>query len=283
MLIKFQEYLTLEKSLKPKSVYEYTNVLNACKDPLSFTEYHQVTNALFTAAQNRGWSNRMRYKAATILKVFYRWALREKLIDHNPFPFHDFKRPGYTEPDFFSDEEMPQILFNPRYTLQEMAMVNLLADTGIRAGELCTLNAEDVNLKDRFLHIKGSRTKTDTYRFVPFSRRTRTLLRAYMNTLKLHYKGEALFPSAKWGRFRPESLWKMVSRLGEKETPLKPAIKTYPHKFRHSFAGNAISNGAPETAVAKMLGHSNLNQTFIYTHFQPKQIKKIHDKFVRIS
>lgn len=287
MIQRFKKYLEEERQMRPKTVYDYVVYITDLSLELggltAAREFHEVNNAIKKICEERGLGHNTRYKIATIVKVFYKWAMREKLIDHgiNPYPFHDFKKVKSPEAEFFTEDEIESVVFNPKYTIQDIAMLSFVADTGVRANELQLLNVEDFDLKQRVAFIKQENSKTGAGRPVVYSKQTATLLKFYLYCSSHHYEGEVMFPSAHWQRMPKGAFGKHLMRLGEYESPKRGHVKMNPHKFRHSVPVRMLENGSDLTVPQQQLGHTTTAQTSIYTHRTIKQKIKAFDKFNR--
>jgi site-specific recombinase XerD len=153
-------------------------------------------------------------------------------------------------------------LFHP-WDAQEMtAMLVLLLDTGMRAGELCGLNVGDVDGELIKLHGKG-----DNERLVRISELTRECVERYLEMRRQPSPDAPLFINRGFGanyharglRMGPHAIYQRIRRLGE-----KAGIPTHPHRWRHTFAAFAVRNGANLKALQHFLGHSSLNTTDNY-------------------
>lgn len=276
----FLKFLLHEKGLQEKSAIAYLKHVDylyreSGKEILDLKGYRDIANIIVQLKTNRGWSDRMTYKTASMTSVFFNWAAREGLIKESPMRLgHGFKKNCEGKiPEFFDWEsrDMQKILNNPNNSVRMTTILQVLKSSGIRASELCNLKIADV--QDRWLLIrdgKGGRT-----RYAPIDEECRRWLDIYIPWRKLHYSGEWLFPKEDFsGPINAHGLWKMLYNMGR-----KMGIRIYPHKFRHSLAGALISNGADVTIAAAILGHKTLSSTRIYAHFKKDQVLQAYDRF----
>ena len=279
------EFLRLEKGLKDRSLDEYDRYINLVGervgDLLKVEDHHTINEAIMALSREREYGPSTRKKVATVIAVFYKWALREGLIKHNPYPFHGFRGAPSPEPEYIEESEVAPILNNPRYTIQDIAMLRLLWDCGLRAGEMAGLNINDVDLESRVVHVRAEIAKGSKPRWVPFTQKTGTLLAQYIEALKAHYDGEILFPSKHWGRMDNGGLSKHIKRLGELESPKLGHVRLYPHKFRHSLPIRLLNAGMDLVAIQRLMGHSNIRETSHYTHFSKENLRKNYDQFAK--
>lgn len=276
---KFSAYLKLERGLKESSIPYYFKSIEplSCKrNLLEITEYREVSKLIQEIAEERKWSESTRYKCASVLKVFYDWAWREKLIEESPFRLgHGYRKPTRKEPEFFDwdDPKFELIMNNPNNTIRVKCILHVLRSSGIRASELCNLYKTDVS--DGWLHVRDGKGGRD--RFAPMDEETQMWLKIYMKELEYQYKGRYLFTNEKYDKeMNPHSLWKMLYRMGKKH-----GVKCYPHKFRHSLGGKLVENGADLSIVRDVLGHKSISSTSIYVHHKNKTLKEKYDQALK--
>ena len=166
---------------------------------------------------------------------------------------------------------------------RDRAIVELLFSSGLRVSELCALNRDQINLKEKEFAVLGKGKK---YRSVFLSDRAVRYLKAYLDVRNDHWK--PLFISAKKRKDEFESQGEsrrlsrtyveiMIRRRGIRCGITKPVT---PHKLRHTFATMLLRNGADLRSVQEMLGHSNIATTQIYTHVANADLKKTHQRYL---
>ena len=172
----------------------------------------------------------------------------------------------------FSDESL-ELLRDACNEIRDLAMVDLLASTGMRVGELVTLNREDVNFHERECVVFG---KGNSERVVYFDARTKIHLLNYLNSRS--DSNPTLFAS----------LAKPHERLliGGVETRLREIgkradmQKVHPHKFRRTLATRAIDKGMPIEQVQRLLGHVKIDTTMHYAMVNQTNVKNSHRKYI---
>lgn len=171
-----------------------------------------------------------------------------------------------------SDEEL-ETLRDRCPTPRDLAVVDMLASTGIRVGELVGLNIEDVNPNERECLVMG---KGNKQRPVYFDARTKLHLTAYLNTRADN--NPALFVSLHGS---PERV-----SIGGIESRLRALGKTagiervHPHKFRRTLATHAIDKGMPIEQVQKLLGHARIDTTMHYAMVNQNNVKASHRRYL---
>ena len=282
---EYYDYLEQEQNFKPVSVYEYKRVLEhltaVMGDPLKAEDYRTVKNGIVALRDKNGWGRSMTAKAASIVVKFYRWAMREKLISYNPYPISDFKRPQMKEPGFLTEPEFLQIAKNPLLTLQDRVILWLLWDTGIRRAECVSLDISDVDFENRVIHINRECSKGEyTFRYVPFTDKTASLLKEHIDGLKKHSDQPYLFVNSAWTRLADNQLSDRMKEIGDIKTPKRESKRFHAHMLRHSLPIRLLEKGAPDTFIMKLMGHKNHDMLAHYTHTTKKTNKQLYDKYL---
>jgi len=153
---------------------------------------------------------------------------------------------------------------------RDAVMFELLYSSGLRVSELISLKLEDINLEAGFMRVLGKGSKE---RVVPMNMRAREKLKNYINQLRplilKKKKSSYLFIT---GRGRPmtrQRFWQTMRSLGR-----RIGIEVHPHMVRHSFATHLLEGGADLRSLQKMLGHSDISTTQIYTKVTSERLKQ---------
>lgn len=293
---KFKEFLREEKFLAEISVGVYIKEIERLfrhseKDILSFKRYSEFSDLVISVKKKHNLSHRTVYRIASIGKVFWNWAEREGFIENSILRYgHEFRRGKEREPDFFDRTEtsdkniIEKVLYFPEHSLKHRAIIWLLYSTGIRRSELVGLNyPEDVDLKNRFIHVRQEVGKGEKGRYVPFCEETAGILTLYCRSLEKYWpwKSGPLFVSEKGNRLTAHAVYRFYQNL---EKRLGIPVKINPHKWRHSIAGYLIGTKQMDvTAASKILGHSSINTTLKYTHYKPTTLKKLYDEAIKTA
>ena len=207
-----------------------------------------------------------------IFSSFFGWLEDEDYILKSPVRrIHKIKTEK-TVKDTFSDEGL-ELLRDACEEIRDLAMIDLLASTGMRVGELVRLNREDINFHERECVVFG---KGSSERVVYFDARTKIHLLNYLNG-RLD-TNPALFVSLAVPNERL-MIGGVETRLREigKRTDL---YKVHPHKFRRTLATRAIDKGMPIEQVQLMLGHVKIDTTMHYAMVNQANVKNSHRKFI---
>lgn len=157
--------------------------------------------------------------------------------------------------------------------MRDLAMIDLLASTGMRVGELVLLNRDDVDFTERECVVFG---KGDKERMVYFDARTKLHLQAYLESRC--DDNPALIVSLK-APFNRLSIGGVESRLRELGRRLG-VPKVHPHKFRRTLATMAIDKGMPIEQLQQLLGHKRIDTTLQYAMVKQSNVKLAHRKFI---
>lgn len=207
-----------------------------------------------------------------IMSSFFSWLEDEDYIVKSPVRRIHRVKTATVAKETLSDENL-ETLRDRCSTLRDLAVVDILASTGMRVGELVGLNIEDVNLQERECLVTG---KGNKQRPVYFDARTKLHLSAYLQTRTDN--NPALFVALNGDS-------KRIS-IGGIETRLRMLGQTaginrvHPHKFRRTLATHAIDKGMPIEQVQKLLGHARIDTTMHYAMVNQNNVKASHRRYL---
>ena len=207
-----------------------------------------------------------------ILSSFFSWLEDEDYIVKSPVRRIHKVKVGKTVKETYSDEALEQMRDHCE-GIRDLALIDLLASTGMRVGELVKLNRNDIDFENRECIITG---KGDKQRRVYFDARTKIHLQRYF--AERIDDNPALFVSllAPYDRLQISGVEIRLRRLGrELNIP-----KVHPHKFRRTLATMAIDKGMPIEQVQHLLGHQSLDTTLQYAMVNQTNVKMSHRKFI---
>lgn len=207
-----------------------------------------------------------------IMSSFFSWLEDEDYIVKSPVRrIHRVKTAQITK-ETLSDEEL-ETLRDACESKRDLAVVDLLASTGMRIGELIRLNVADVNLQERECVVTG---KGNKQRPVYFDARAKLHLAEYLETRADN--NSALFVSldSKARRITVGGMELRLRNLGKKVG----VSRVHPHKFRRTLATHAIDKGMPVEQVQKLLGHAKIDTTMHYAMVNQNNVKASHRKYL---
>ena len=159
---------------------------------------------------------------------------------------------------------------------RDVAILELLYASGLRASELCTVRLRDLNLQVGCVRVLGKGMKE---RIVPLGRAAAEAVGRYLAECRPRLEkrpSEWLFLSRTGRPLERVGLWMLVEKYGRSSGLLKSVS---PHTLRHCFATHLIGGGADLRVVQELLGHSDISTTQIYTHVDQDRLKAVHAKF----
>lgn len=207
-----------------------------------------------------------------ILSSFFSWLEEENYIVKSPVRRIHKVKVGKTVKETYTDEAL-ELMRDHCSNARDLALIDLLASTGMRVGELVKLNKRDIDYQNRECIVTG---KGDKQRKVYFDARTKIHLQNYINSR--NDANEALFVSllAPYYRLQISGIEIRLRQLGrELNIP-----KVHPHKFRRTLATMAIDKGMPIEQVQHLLGHQSLDTTLQYAMVNQNNVKLSHHKFI---
>ena len=207
-----------------------------------------------------------------ILSSFFAWLEDEDRIIKSPVRRIHKVKPAQTIKDTYTDEALERLRDNCT-TTRDLAIIDMLASTGMRVGEMVTLNRSDVNFEERECVVFGKGSKE---RIVYFDARTKIHLQKYLAERK--DANEALFVSLKspYERLQIGGLEAMLRHMGRR----LHLARVHPHKFRRTLATTAIDKGMPVEQVQQLLGHQKIDTTMHYAMVKQHNVKLAHRKFI---
>ena len=207
-----------------------------------------------------------------ILSSFFSWLEDEDYILKSPARrIHKVKTAKVVK-DTYTDEALERMR-DGCGNLRDLAIIDMLASTGMRVGELVLLNREDINFEERECVVLGKGNKE---RIVYFDARTKIHLLNYLSSRQ--DTSPALFVGlrAPHGRLTIGGVETMLRTLGKALS----IPKVHPHKFRRTLATTAIDKGMPIEQVQQLLGHQKIDTTLHYAMVKQQNVKQAHRKYI---
>lgn len=282
IIIRYRQYLKLEKSLSGNTVEAYLSDLEKLLKYLAAEgkDFRDVTlddlEAFSADLRDLGIQPRSQARILSGIRSFYHFLVMEDYITQDPSELLESPQTGKHLPDVMTVEEIDTLIGAIDRTSREgqrnRAILETLYSCGLRVSELCALRLSDLYLDEGFIKVEG---KGNKQRLVPISPKAVKELRNY-------------FPDRNEGLIKPGyEDYVFISRFGKnisrimvfhiiKElagmTGIKKTIS--PHTFRHSFATHLLEGGANLRAIQCMLGHESIGTTEIYTHIDRNRLRE---------
>lgn len=207
-----------------------------------------------------------------IFSSFFSWLEDEDYIIKSPVRRIHRIKAASTIKETYTDEQLESMrdnCDNPR----DLALIDILASTGMRVGELVLLNRDDISFDERECIVFG---KGDKERMVYFDARTKIHLQNYLDSRTDN--NEALFVSLKapYNRMKIGGIELRLREMGKRLN----IEKVHPHKFRRTLATVAIGKGMPIEQLQKLLGHQRIDTTLQYAMVKQSNVKIAHRKYI---
>lgn len=207
-----------------------------------------------------------------IFSSFFAWLEDEDYIIKSPVRRIHRIKAASTIKETYTDEQLESMrdnCDNPR----DLALIDILASTGMRVGELVLLNRDDISFDERECIVFG---KGDKERMVYFDARTKIHLQNYLDSRTDN--NEALFVSLKapYNRMKIGGIELRLREMGKRLN----IEKVHPHKFRRTLATVAIDKGMPIEQLQKLLGHQRIDTTLQYAMVKQSNVKIAHRKYI---
>lgn len=259
-----------------KSLKYYKATIEAMLDELKKNVKQIVTDDIriyLTEYQERRKSSKVTIdNIRRILSSFFSWLEDEDYILKSPVRRIHKVKTGTNIKETYSDEDL-ELMRDNCTELRDLAIIDLLASTGMRVGEMVLLNRNDIDFNERECIVFGKGSKE---RVVYFDARTKIHLKNYLESRTDN--NPALFVSLKSPHERLEiggaevRLRKFGKQLGLQ--------KVHPHKFRRTLATMAIDKGMPIEQLQQLLGHRKIDTTLQYAMVKQSNVKIAHRKYI---
>jgi integrase/recombinase XerC len=224
---------------------------------------------------DNGLSARSVNRKITTIKSFFKFLLKEQIVDNNPTTNLTLPKIRKKLPNFVEEKNLHHLLDdgffqNDFIGIRDKLIVTLLYGTGIRLAELLQLKYSDFDTKNCMIRVLGKGKKE---RLIPYPDSINQLIGQYINIRNtiIDSKTDQLLVTDKGRPVYDKLIYRVVKNNLAKVTLLE---KKSPHVLRHSYATHLLNNGADLNAVKELLGHANLAATQIYTH---TTFERLHD------
>ena len=302
----FLQHLIVEKGFSRNTSEAYRNDLGQFWEFIqdqSNKDKHSNSNGSSSENANQVWSavdinvlneyiedlrGRKGYRDTTTarkvasIKSFFGFLSENNIITEDPTESIGSPRVGRTLPKFLPEEEVTSLL-DTAYKSgtneghRDAVIMELLYATGLRVGELVSLNMQDVDLSESYIRCMGKGSKERIVHLYP---KALEELRRYLKHARValigHRRTEpSLFVNHRGERLTRQWVWTILKTYAQKAGIQQ---KITPHTLRHSFATHLLQNGASLRHVQELLGHSSISTTQVYTHLTNGYVEKEYEK-----
>ncbi|MBD9399358.1 site-specific tyrosine recombinase XerD [Pseudomonas sp. PDM11] len=284
LIERFIEALWLEKGLSAHTQAAYRSDLALLNGWLQARGVELQSVGREVLLDHLAWRMNEGYKARSTARLisgmrgFYRFLLREGVIDIDPTLQVDMPQLGRPLPKSLSEADVEALLAAPDLDdpigLRDRAMLEVLYACGLRVSELVGLTLEQVNLRQGVLRVFGKGSKE---RLVPMGEEAIGWVERYCRearpALLAGRPADVLFPSLRGEQMTRQTFWHRIKHHAQVAGIAKSLS---PHTLRHAFATHLLNHGADLRVVQMLLGHSDLSTTQIYTHIARARLQALH-------
>jgi integrase/recombinase XerC len=289
VLAEYERHLVSERDLTPHTVRAYAADIAGMLEHaarLGHTDMStldlRTLRSWLANQQTRGLARTTMARRATAVRVFTAWAKRTGRTETDPGALLGSPKAHRTLPAALRRDEARELLEaaatraddGSAVGLRDVAILELLYATGIRVGELCGLDVDDVDRERRVVRVFGKGRKERTVPYGrPAERAVATWLESGRPRLAVSESGAALFLGVRGRRIDQRAVRSMVhARLAD--VPGAPDLG--PHGLRHTAATHLLEGGADLRTVQELLGHASLATTQIYTHVTTDRLRQAY-------
>jgi integrase/recombinase XerC len=289
----FSNYLSYEKRFSPHTITAYTKDLHQFEtylkdqyetDELKLINHVMIRSWLVELINDKLTSRSVGRKLST-LKTFYKFLLKEGIVDVNPLakvqpPKMEKRLPVFVEEmpmqrlldEKGTDPEGNAIEFGVDYKgSRNKLLIMLFYSTGIRLSELIGLQQRDIDFYKQTIKVLGKRNKE---RIIPITKELSLEIANFIEMKSgLGMQDQFLLLTDKGEKLYPKLVYNIVKAYLTKVTSIE---KRSPHVLRHTFATHLLNKGADLNAIKELLGHASLAATQVYTHNSIERLKSIY-------
>ena len=207
-----------------------------------------------------------------ILSSFFSWLEDEDYIVKSPVRRIHKKKTAKVIKETYTDEAL-EIMRDNCCNVRDLAMIDLLASSGMRVGEMVALNRDDINFNERECVVFGKGSKE---RIVYFDARTKIHLQNYLESRTDACSALFVSLTAPHDRLQIGGVERRLRELGKRLN----LPRVHPHKFRRTLATSAIDKGMPIEQVQQLLGHQKIDTTMHYAMVKQQNVKLAHRKYI---
>lgn len=284
----FISYLSAEKGLSKNTVISYLFDIEKFLDFLKSNKSDLVRFSRDELIDFLGLLRQEGYSVSSVCRIISsirglcRYMVIERIRSDNPSENLETPKKWSYLPKALTKNEMKSLLDlsdskkekNP-LSVRDRVMLELVYSSGLRVSELISLKLGDVNLASGFLRVVGKGSKE---RIVPISMRTVKLIKEYIDNERRFIlrkrDSQYLFITNRGKPMTRQRFWQSIKAVGK-----SVGLKVTPHMLRHSFATHMLEGGADLRSLQKMLGHSDISTTQIYTKVTSERLKQVYFKY----
>lgn len=290
---EFMKYLSIERNLSEHTLRNYLSDLEQFIKFMGGGSINTIGNLEIRGylghLHRLGIKRSSTARKLATLRTFFRYLHREGYVEKNPAKIVSTPKQEKVLPSYLSVDDAFRLVETPHgddlSSIRDQAILELFYSSGIRVGELVSLDEEDTNISDGLIKVRGKGRKE---RIVPIGSKAIETLKKYMERKRGVNPSES--PFIKGGLRGIISNPLFLNRSGKRltERSVRRVVLKYsrealrqpvsPHALRHSFATHLLDAGADLRAIQELLGHRSLSTTQRYTHLGMDKLMEVYDK-----
>ncbi len=281
VLKDFLVYLSVEKGLSKNTIESYSKdltqfqkFLSSKKKRLNAISKNDIIDFL-DSLKEKGFAVSSICRFISSIRSLCRYMILEEIIKADPSETLQTPKKWERIPKALNFEDVINLLDSGpdnSMHLRDVSMLELLYSSGLRVSELVSIKTGDINFEAGFLRIIGKGSKE---RVVPINSRALDKIKRYIKNLRpailKNKQSDYLFVTGRGAAMTRQRFWQTIKKFGK-----KIGVELSPHTLRHCFATHLLEGGADLRSVQKMLGHSDISTTQIYTKVSTDRIKKVY-------
>lgn len=285
----FLEYLRIEKDYSEQTINSYDNDLRSILDYFQI-EYAKNLQSLSLQQLHHylKYLSDKNYKSSSVARKISCLRSLAKFMTQNynstiESVWHlSLPKKQLALPKVISQNNIEALLhtehfnFNLKQDVRNKCILELFYACGLRVSEIISLKTQDLDLHQNIIKVLGKGHKE---RLIPIHQQAIDCIEYYFkNARPLYLKKSSspyIFINNRGGKLSRQMIWHMIKKHSQKIPGL---ANISPHTLRHSFASHLLAQGADLRSIQKMLGHSSLSTTQIYTHIQKQQLHKVFNQ-----
>ena len=294
LIDQFLEHLTHERNMSPHTLRNYASDLAQFRDHLCSIEKRpdadiqdidRLTIREWMASLHNDHKKTSVARKLASLRTFFQFLIREGVVDVNPAKLVATPKIERKLPNHLSVEDAVRFIETPDTNTdlgrRDRAIIEFLYATGIRVGELVSINLRDIDFRERLVRVTGKRKKQ---RIVPFHEHALQALMHYLSETRPAFlnnapaaerDNQAVFLNYQGTRITTRSVGRMIDKYIKQCADIHDIS---PHSLRHSFATHLLDSGADLRDIQELLGHALLSTTQIYTQVSMEKMIAVYDK-----
>ncbi|MEJ7847474.1 MAG: site-specific tyrosine recombinase/integron integrase [Pyrinomonadaceae bacterium] len=293
-LNQFLQHMRYERNVSPHTLRNYASDLGQFRDHLlkiesrediAVKDIDRLTIREWMAELHANHKKTSVARKLASLRTFFQFLVREGTIEMNPAKLVATPKIERKLPNHLSMEDVVRFIETPDLNTdlgkRDRAIIEFLYATGIRVGELVSIDLKDIDFREKLVRVTGKRKKQ---RIVPFGEPSLQAMMHYLSETRPIFlincplatrDANAVFLNYQGTRITTRSVGRMIDKYIKRCADIHDIS---PHSLRHSFATHLLDQGADLRDIQELLGHALLSTTQIYTQVSMEKMIEVYDR-----